>query len=84
MTEPAYRLVSKIFESASYPVVVHIFYGKTPEEALSYYLAHQKTDRFLSSCKATGTFMRMRCREEAVLQSHVGGRYVTFKTLAYL
>ena len=81
MNEPAFRLVSKIFETKPYPVVVHIFYGATADEALGYYRAHQSTDRLLSSCKNTGAFMRMRCREEAVLQEFVGGRYVMRKAL---
>ena len=81
MNEPGFRLVSKIFESKPYPVVTHLFYGETAEEVLGYYRAHQTTDRFLASCKNTGAFMRMRCREEAVLQEFRSGRYVTNRNL---
>ena len=36
-----------IYESNSYPVVSHIFYGKTKKESYGYFQAHMKTDEFL-------------------------------------
>ena len=36
-----------IYERDVYPVVSHIFYGKTAKEAYGYFQAHMKTDEFL-------------------------------------
>ena len=38
-----------IYERDQYPVVSHIFYGKTLKEANEYFQAHMKTDVFLRS-----------------------------------
>lgn len=70
--QPAFRLVSRIYEKEQpFPIVIHIFYGRTPEQAQSFYRAHQKSDRFLSGC-INGAFMQMPCREEHVLEQRVG------------
>ena len=36
-----------IYENNDYPVVSHIFYGKTAKEAYGYFQSHMKTDEFL-------------------------------------
>ena len=36
-----------IYENNVYPVVSHIFYGKTKKEAYGYFQSHMKTDEFL-------------------------------------
>ena len=36
-----------IYENNAYPVVSHIFYGKTAKEAYGYFQSHMKTDEFL-------------------------------------
>ena len=72
MDLPPFRLVSRIYEKEPWPIVVHVFYGKTPEQAQAFYQAHQKTDRFLAGCKQ-GSFMQMPCREEHTLEQRVRG-----------
>lgn len=56
------RVVVDIYESDMYPVVTHIFHGKTLEEARSYFKAHMKTDRFLREAVNTGYFNGMRVK----------------------
>lgn len=34
----------------AHPILRHIFYGRTQEEAVGYYRAHRKTDAFLRRC----------------------------------
>ena len=51
------------YESEVYPVVQHVFVGKTREEAQGYYDAHLKTDKFLAGC-ANGKFGDITCRNE--------------------
>lgn len=51
-----------IFENENYPVVVHEFYGKTPEEAHHYHEAHRKTDSFLRSCEDSEHWRDVACR----------------------
>jgi len=51
-----------IYESDMYPVVTHIFYGKTTEEARGYFKAHMKTDSFLRAAVNTGCYKGMRVR----------------------
>lgn len=36
-----------IYENGLYPVVSHIFYGRTLREAHGYFHAHMRTDEFL-------------------------------------
>jgi len=72
MDLPAFRLVSRTYEKASWPIVVHVFYGVSPEQVQGYYQAHLKSDRFLSGCK-NGAFMQMPCREEHQIDERVRG-----------
>lgn len=60
-----YVLVHKTFEpefSEYAPIVEHHFFGRTPEEARSFYLAHRQTDTFLRSCDDGGRFGTTVCR----------------------
>jgi hypothetical protein len=56
------HVIVDIYESDMYPVVTHIFYGKTIEEARGYLKSHMKTDSFLRESVNTGYFRGMRVR----------------------
>jgi hypothetical protein len=56
------HVIVDIFENGMYPVVSHIFYGKTIEEAREYFKAHMKTDSFLRSAVHTGYFKNIRVK----------------------
>lgn len=69
MPKPTWRIVSRIFEGAdTHPVVEHIFYGQTPQQAARIYEAHMRSDAFLSGCVLKQEFGTTMCREEHVLQ----------------
>ena len=53
-----------IYEDTMYPVVSHIFYGKTLKEAKSYLTAHMGTDSFLREALKTGYFKGMKVQVE--------------------
>jgi hypothetical protein len=53
-------IVVDIYESDMYPVVTHIFRGKTLSEAREYFQAHMKTDSFLRGAVNTGYYKGMR------------------------
>ena len=58
------KLVVDIFEESvglDYPVVRHEFYGRTKSEAIGYYRAHLKTDRFLDGCVRKKRWERVNC-----------------------
>ena len=48
-----------IYENNQYPVVSHIFYGKTRKEAYEYFQAHMETDSFLRSAVLYQKFQGM-------------------------
>ncbi len=50
-------------EGGTRPVVTHTFHGNSPRQALAFYAAHLKSDKFLREC-ATGFFgvSQMPCR----------------------
>ena len=50
------RFVHEIYEGddAEYPVVIHIFTGKTREEAKGYFDSHMKTDAFMAGMENDG------------------------------
>ena len=74
---PSYRIVSEIYEgAASYPAVVHIFLGDTPEKARGLYQAHKRTDAFLSACVEHGRFRDFKCLERHWLERFSGKRWV--------
>jgi hypothetical protein len=48
-----WRLVVDIYEPESttaYPVLRHVFYGASRDEAMGTFAAHMKTDEFLRGC----------------------------------
>lgn len=57
----------KIFEKVTgraYPVVEHIFRGRTKKEAAGYYEAHLHTDQFLYACVSENKFRSIACSHE--------------------
>jgi len=44
-----------------HPILDHVFYGLTEEEANGYMRAHMRTDSFLCSCVSHQRFKSMRC-----------------------
>lgn len=60
-----YQIHHHIYENEeTEPVLTHIFYGSTAEEAEGIYAAHMETDAFLRGCVNTGHFGRIRCHFE--------------------
>lgn len=61
-----YWVKVNIYEEATgykYPVVSHVFYGKTRKEAWNYHESHRKSDSFLKQCEDLGAFQkRLKCR----------------------
>ena len=57
------KLTVDTYEAKDYPVVKHVFIGKTREEAQGYYEAHLETDKFLAGCEK-GKFGDIVCRNE--------------------
>jgi hypothetical protein len=57
-----WRLIVDIYEAKPYPIVTHIFTGKTKVEAIGYYHAHLRSDRFLEGCVQHGRMGRVKCR----------------------
>lgn len=55
----------KIYEQEPYPIVEHVFRGRTKREAEGYYRSHLKTDDFLRGCVVRGKFRDLDCRAEA-------------------
>lgn len=58
------HIIVDTYEQGMYPVVTHIFRGKTLDEAKSYFRAHMKTDSFLRSAVNTGYYKGMRTAVE--------------------
>jgi hypothetical protein len=59
-----WRLVVDIFEPGvgrAYPVVRHVFAGKTKEEAEGYFGAHMGTDTFLRGCVDDAHWKDVQC-----------------------
>lgn len=63
-----WALYVDIFEPAGagvgYPVVRHVFYGKTKGEAEGYFKSHMGTDTFLKGCVDRGRFETFDCIAE--------------------
>ena len=55
----------KIYEQPPYPVVEHIFRGRTKREAMGYYESHLKTDSFLRDCVRHERFQGISCHAVA-------------------
>lgn len=62
-----FRLVVDIYEAEipDYPVVTHVFNGKTKKEAIGYFKAHLTTDEFLRGCVNKGRWKTLDCRATA-------------------
>lgn len=61
-------LVVDIYESAvgdAYPVVRHVFLGKTKEEARGYFKAHMGTCEFMRDCVKKRRWKQVKCRAYA-------------------
>lgn len=60
-----YQVRVDIYEPSvgkAYPIVTHLFTGRTPEEAWSYHDAHRSSDAFLRQCEDKGVFGKgVRC-----------------------
>jgi hypothetical protein len=56
------HVIVDIYEQPKYPVVSHIFYGETIEEARGYLKSHMKTDSFMRAAVNTGYFKGMRVK----------------------
>lgn len=69
---PLFRLIHRIYEpegaGLGYPVVEHMFYGRTPKEAERYFWAHMRTDSFLRACEQGGRFGAIRCVHETRME----------------
>lgn len=79
MSRPAatHRIVVSITEEGKdYPAVVHIFYGKLPQEAYRYLQAHMKTDQFLRACVIDKKFGQMSCQSETRTERWDGQQWV--------
>lgn len=76
-TPTPYRIVSRIYEGgATYPIVIHIFYGKTPAEAQRYFQAHLKSDSFFRGCTTNQRFSDFTCRQEQTSERWNGKSWV--------
>lgn len=74
--KPTFRIVSRIYEGTDrYPVVVHVFYGRTRDIAERVFKAHQQTDSFLRGCMQGG-FKKINCHEEHETETLQGTRWV--------
>ncbi len=54
----------------NYPVVRHIFYGKTEKEARGYMESHKGTDKFFAAC-FKGKMGKVKCRNSTVTVAKV-------------
>ena len=62
-TEPGAQLTHEIYEGDTpYPVVTHVFKGKTREEAEGYFKAHMKTDEFMAAMEKDGRWKDIKGR----------------------
>lgn len=59
-----YQIRVDIYEAATayrYPVVTHLFHGRTKDEAQRYHRSHLKSDAFLRACEAGRAYRGVRC-----------------------
>lgn len=68
MARRLYQVRVDIYESATryeYPVVTHLFHGRTKEEAWKIHASHRESDSFLRECEDKGVFKgRVHCRAQ--------------------
>ncbi len=64
-----WKYVVNIYEpqgaGLDYPVVQHVFLGRTQKEAQGYFKAHLKTDEFLRKCYQRGRWNGADCVTES-------------------
>lgn len=82
------RIVSQIYEPAGvgwgYPVVEHIFSGRSWKEAEGYFASHRKSDAFFNDCIACGCFAGdVECVERSHREIFRGGQWVRVGEPAY-
>ena len=68
-----WRIVHQTFEESvgdSYPVLEHIFYGKTRKEALRYYQSHLKSDEFFRDCELRKKWNNVRCYTRKFIEEY--------------
>lgn len=60
-----YRIVVETFEPGNtFPILIHVFQGKTSREAEAYVKAHEKSDVFFWECGTKGVFAgTVRCSQ---------------------
>jgi hypothetical protein len=70
MDSKRFRIVHHISEGDDpRPVVTHLFYGDTPEEAKHIYASHRETDSFLRQCDDKRNFEgKFPCKSVAFLE----------------
>ena len=55
--------ISEAATGHAYPIVTHLFRGRTREEAWGYHEAHRRSDSFLRECEDKRLFRgQVRCR----------------------
>ena len=58
-----WRIVQHIYEeNGTEPVLTHVFYGETREQAAHIYKAHMVTDSFMRGCVMNRQFRDFSCR----------------------
>lgn len=68
----------------TYPVVRHIFYGRTCKEATGYAKAHSKTDVFYRDCNEDGQYKSIVCPSFFELDPHADDRWLEMPAQAQL
>lgn len=68
-----YRIVVETFEpSSSFPIVTHMFQGRTSEQAEAFVVAHEKSDSFFRDCSRLGVFAgKVKCSSRRAFQGWV-------------
>ena len=75
-----WRIVVDTFESDdAYPVVTHIFNGRTKAEVVGYFDAHMQTDSFMRPCVKNSEFKGMYCPTHVRLEHQRNGRWVVIR-----
>lgn len=74
-----WRIVQHIYEGDDMePVLTHIFYGKTLEEADGIYQAHMQTDSFMRGCATRQKFRDFSCYARShVERMNSRGKWIT-------
>ncbi len=70
-----YKIVVETSEpSLPFPIVIHTFQGRTPEQAEAFVRAHEKSDAFFRECGHGGLFAgKVRCSSRRTFEGWVAG-----------